>query len=56
MPPLGKLDRMAVLVAAWLAENVSVALNTGTHTELMRMASREFARVVQPKVITMASP
>jgi Ala-tRNA(Pro) deacylase len=56
MPPFGNLYRREVLVAARLAEDEEIAFNAGTHTDLIRMAYRDFARVVQPKVITMASP
>jgi Ala-tRNA(Pro) deacylase len=56
MPPFGHLYGMEVLVAARLAEDEEIAFNAGTHTELIRMAYRDFARLVQPKVITMASP
>jgi hypothetical protein len=56
MPPCGHLDGMAVLVAARLAEDEEIAFNAGPHTALSRRAYRDFARLVQPKVITMASP
>jgi Ala-tRNA(Pro) deacylase len=37
-------------VAARLAEAEEIAFNAGDHTELIRMAYRDFDRLVQPKV------
>jgi Ala-tRNA(Pro) deacylase len=50
MPPFGNLYGLDVWVAARLAEDEEIAFNAGDHTELMRMAYRDFDRLVQPKV------
>jgi Ala-tRNA(Pro) deacylase len=50
MPPFGNLYGMAVYVAASLADDEEIAFNAGTHTELIRLAYRDFARLVQPTV------
>jgi Ala-tRNA(Pro) deacylase len=50
MPPFGNLYGMEVFVAENLAEDEEIAFNAGTHTELMRLAYRDFARLVQPRI------
>jgi Ala-tRNA(Pro) deacylase len=50
MPPFGNLYGMEVWVAERLAEDEEIAFNAGDHTELIRMAYRDFARLVKPKV------
>ena len=51
MPPFGNLYGMGVFVADALAEDEEIAFNAGSHTELIRLAYRDFARLVKPKVI-----
>ena len=51
MPPFGNLYGMEVFVAASLAEAEEIAFNAGTHTELMRLAYRDFDRLVQPRLV-----
>ena len=51
MPPFGNLFGMEVLVANELADDEEIAFNAGTHTELVRLAYRDFARLVQPRVV-----
>jgi Ala-tRNA(Pro) deacylase len=50
MPPFGNLYGLEVWMAARLAEDEEVAFNAGDHTELIRMAYRDFDRLVRPKV------
>ena len=50
MPPFGNLYGLDVWVAARLAEDAEIAFNAGDHTELIRMAYRDFDRLVRPKV------
>jgi Ala-tRNA(Pro) deacylase len=50
MPPFGNLYGLDVWVAARLAEDAEIAFNAGDHTELIRMAYRDFDHLVQPKV------
>jgi Ala-tRNA(Pro) deacylase len=51
MPPFGNLYGMEVFVAESLADDEEIAFNAGTHTELMRLAYRDFDRLVQPKIV-----
>jgi Ala-tRNA(Pro) deacylase len=55
MPPFGNLYGLDVWVAARLAEDEEIAFNAGDHTELIRMAYRDFERLVQPKVGSFSS-
>lgn len=51
MPPFGSLYQMEVYVAPSLAEDEEIAFNAGTHTEIIKMAYRDFERLEQPKRI-----
>lgn len=51
MPPFGNLYGMAVFAAQSLAEDEEIAFNAGSHTELVRMAYKDFERLVKPKVL-----
>lgn len=51
MPPFGNLYGMDVYVAESLTEDEEIAFNAGTHTELIRMNYKDFARLAQPKVL-----
>jgi len=50
MPPFGNLYGMEVFISEQLAEDDHIAFNAGTHTEVMRLAYADFARLVKPKV------
>lgn len=50
MPPFGNLYDMEVFVAPELTEREELAFNAGTHTEIIRMAYRDFERLVHPRV------
>jgi len=52
MPPFGNLYGMAVYAAASLAENEEIAFNAGSHTEAIKMAYKDFERLVKPKVVS----
>lgn len=54
MPPFGNLYGMTVWVDAALAEDEQIAFNAGSHTELIRMAYRDFAKLVAPTVAEMS--
>lgn len=49
MPPFGNLYGMDVYVSRHLAEDEEIAFNAGSHTELVRLAYKDFQRLVQPK-------
>ncbi|HOJ05723.1 MAG TPA: YbaK/EbsC family protein [Bacteroidota bacterium] len=55
MPPFGNLYGLPVYVARKLAEDETIAFNAGTHRELVRLAYKDFERLVQPRVITFAA-
>jgi Ala-tRNA(Pro) deacylase len=50
MPPFGNLYGMDVYVSPLLAQDEEIAFNAGSHTELVRLAYADFARLVKPKV------
>ena len=50
MPPFGNLYGIEVYVAPSLAAEAEIAFNAGTHTEIIKMAYRDFAQLVKPKV------
>ena len=51
MPPFGNLWGFDVYVASRLAEDDEIVFNAGTHTELIRLAYKDFERIVHPKVV-----
>ncbi len=51
MPPFGNLYGMDVFVAEKLADDMEIAFNAGTHTELIKMSYIDFERLVKPIVI-----
>ncbi len=50
MPPFGNLYDMAVYVANELTEDEEIAFNAGSHTELVKMAYKDFERLADPKI------
>ncbi|MBP1654762.1 MAG: YbaK/prolyl-tRNA synthetase associated region [Bacteroidetes bacterium] len=52
MPPFGNLFDMPVLVDRTLLEDEEIAFNAGTHKELVRLSYADFARLVQPTVMS----
>ena len=54
MPPFGNLYGMEVFVAEDLSQDEEIAFNAGSHTELIRLEYKDFARLVQPKVLKLA--
>ena len=55
MPPFGNLWNMEVFVAEKLAVKEEIVFNAGSHTELIRMAYKDFEKLVKPKVISYAT-
>lgn len=51
MPPFGNLYGMEVFVAQSLTEDEKIAFNAGSHRELVKMAYKDFERLVNPKVM-----
>jgi Ala-tRNA(Pro) deacylase len=50
MPPFGNLYGMGVFASHKLAADEEIAFNAGSHTELIRMAYKDFERLVKPKI------
>lgn len=51
MPPFGNLFDMDVYVSESLSEDEEIAFSAGTHSELLRLAYRDFERLVQPTML-----
>ncbi|MBN2507553.1 MAG: YbaK/EbsC family protein [Verrucomicrobia bacterium] len=49
MPPFGNLYGLETYVAPSLLQEPEIAFNAGTHTEIIKMASADFARLVHPQ-------
>ncbi len=54
-PPFGNLYGMEVFVAESLTADEEIAFNAGSHTELVRLAYKDYERLVQPKVLKFAT-
>ena len=55
MPPFGNLYGMETYVADKLTDDEEIAFNAGNHTELIKLAYSDFARLVEPRVLTFAT-
>jgi Ala-tRNA(Pro) deacylase len=53
MPPLGNLFGLPVYVEPHLAEDAEIAFNAGNHTEVVRMAYKDFERLTHPTLVPM---
>ena len=51
MPPFGNLYGMEVFVEESMAGDEEIAFNAGSHTELIRLAYRDFEQLVKPRVM-----
>ncbi|HLK34869.1 MAG TPA: YbaK/EbsC family protein [Terriglobales bacterium] len=51
MPPFGNLYGIPVLVEESVTRDREIVFNAGSHTELLRLAYEDFARLVGPKVL-----
>ncbi|MCK4233361.1 YbaK/EbsC family protein [candidate division WOR-3 bacterium] len=51
MPPFGNLYGMEVFAAESLSEDKEITFNAGSHTELIRLAYKDFEKLVKPKVV-----
>lgn len=49
MPPFGNLYGMKVFVARNLTEDEEIVFNAGSHRELMKLAFKDFSRLVKPE-------
>jgi Ala-tRNA(Pro) deacylase len=55
MPPFGNLYDLTVYLDQSLAEHSEIAFNAGTHHEVIKMASDDFARLVHPIVMDLVT-
>jgi Ala-tRNA(Pro) deacylase len=55
MPPFGNLYEMEVFAAKALAEDEEISFNAGSHSELMKLAYKDFERLVKPKIASFSS-
>ncbi len=55
MPPFGNLYDMPVYVDESLTVDKEIAFNAGSHTELIRLAYDDFARLAKPAVARFAA-
>jgi Ala-tRNA(Pro) deacylase len=51
MPPFGNLFGIRTFVAEELTEDEEIAFNAGSSTEVIRLAYRDFERLVKPRVL-----
>lgn len=51
MPPFGNLYGMEVYVSRQLTQDKEIAFNAGSHTELIKLAYKDFERLVNPKIV-----
>lgn len=54
MPPFGNLYGMKVFADETLTQDEEIAFNAGTHSELIRLAWADYARLVQPVIAQLA--
>jgi Ala-tRNA(Pro) deacylase len=54
MPPFGNLFDLPVYVDEALAEDETVVVQAGTHTDTMRLKYADFERLVEPTVVGFA--
>ena len=55
MPPFGNLYSLPVWVDRSLTKDEEIVFNAGTHTQTVKMKYADFARLVQPKVASLAA-
>lgn len=54
MPPFGNLYGMSVFADEALSRDQEIVFNAGSHRELVRLAWKDFERLVQPRVMELA--
>ena len=50
MPPFGNLYGIDVVADGTLVDSEEIAFNAGSHTELIKLSTRDFLALVKPKV------
>lgn len=54
MPPFGNLYDCDVYASRELAEDEEIAFNAGSHSELIRMAWKDYERLVKPQLVDLS--
>jgi Ala-tRNA(Pro) deacylase len=54
-PPFGNLYDLPVYVSPSLAEDEQITFNAGSHQDAIRMAYADFVKLVEPRVVPLAS-
>lgn len=54
MPPFGNLFGLSVFVDPALAREEEIYFNAGNHVQIVRLQYKDFARLVQPRVVFLA--
>jgi Ala-tRNA(Pro) deacylase len=54
MPPFGNLYNLPVWVDESLTKDKEIVFNAGNHTQTLKMAYADFARLVKPRVVLVA--
>jgi Ala-tRNA(Pro) deacylase len=54
MSPFGNLYGMEVYASHRLAADAEISFNAGSHTQLVRMAYKDFERLVKPKIVNIS--
>lgn len=55
MPPFGNLYGLRVYVSSQLATEPEIVFNAGTHTEAVKLSYADFADLVRPTVVDLAT-
>lgn len=55
MPPFGNLYGLPVYLETSLANHDEIAFNAGTHREVIRMRSKDYAHLVNPMIMDIAA-
>lgn len=55
MPPFGNLYDLPVFVAESLTEDNEIAFNAGSHSEVVKIAYRDYESLVQPSLVVLAN-
>jgi Ala-tRNA(Pro) deacylase len=53
-PPFGNLYNLDIFVAEKLTHDKEIAFNAGSHTEVIKMAYKDFEKLAKPKVFEFA--
>ena len=55
-PPFGNLWNMPVYVDRTLTQDETIAFSAGSHSELLQLSYTDYARLVEPEVLSFSQP